>query len=181
MTRLRLAVLAGSALALATTTAGAQTRRSAIPATMLPPAGLCRVWIEGVAPTRQPPVTTCATARANLRANSRLIYGGSSNGRVDLTTREVRMRYEARQREEARLRELARRRELVLRNDRYYDTRYDTDAQRRERELQKAQQKRLKELQKAERKRNKEWAKARKHDGDDREDHRRDESRGRER
>lgn len=169
MIRLRLAVLAGSALVLATTAAGAQTRRSAVPSSMLPSAGLCRVWIDGVAPTRQPAVTDCTTARANLRSNSRVIYGGTSNGRVD--TREERMRYEARLRE-ARLREQARLRD---------DDRFDNDSQRRERELQRARQKRLKALEKAERKSDKAWEKSRKHDGDDRDDHRRGDSRGRDR
>jgi hypothetical protein len=169
MIRLRHAVLAGSALVIATSAAGAQTRRTAVPvpASMIPSAGLCRVWIEGVAPTRQPAVTDCATARANLRSNSRVIYGGSSNGRYAVATRDDRTRYEARQREEARLREQAR-----LRNDgRYYN-----DNDRRQRELQKAEEKRRKAIEKAERKRHKEWEKSRKHDGDDHDDHRRGDS-----
>jgi hypothetical protein len=184
MIRLRLAVLAGSALALATTAAGAQTRRSAVPSSMLPPSGLCRVWIEGVEPMRQPPVTDCASARANLRSNSRVIYGGSSNGRVDMS-REERMRYEAQLREEARLREVARLRDQSRsRNDDRYsnDDRYRNgdrsynDAQRRDRDLQKAEEKRLKALEKSERKRDKAIEKGRKHDGDDRNDHRRGDS-----
>jgi hypothetical protein len=169
MTRLRF-VLAGTALALVATTAGAQNRRVAVPIGMLPPAGLCRVWIEGVPPGRQPAVTDCRTARANLRSNSRVLYGSSSDGRIgdydrndryDRNDNRVstveRLRYEARLREEARvrneirLREEARLREQArLRNN---NDRNWNDAQRREHELQKAREKREKELEKIERKR----------------------------
>lgn len=75
---------------LATTAASGQSRLSAVPSSMLPPAGLCRVWIEGVPASRQPAVTDCATARASLRTNSRVIYGGSSNGRLGLDPRDPR-------------------------------------------------------------------------------------------
>lgn len=46
-----------------------------IPPGHLPPRGLCRVWIDGVPPGQQPPVTDCATAERNRVANSRVIYG----------------------------------------------------------------------------------------------------------
>ena len=87
MFTLRFAILAGSALALATTTAGAQGRRTGIPPGQMPPAGLCRVWIDGVPPGRQPRPTDCATARAHAPANSRVIYGSQSQGRVSLDPR----------------------------------------------------------------------------------------------
>lgn len=87
MFTLRFAILAGSALALATTTAGAQGRRTGIPPGQMPPAGLCRVWIDGVLPGRQPRPTDCATARAHAPANSRVIYGSQSQGRVSLDQR----------------------------------------------------------------------------------------------
>ncbi len=48
---------------------------SRIPPGHLPPRGLCRVWIDGVPPGLQPPVTDCATAERNRVANSRVIYG----------------------------------------------------------------------------------------------------------
>ena len=51
---------------------GAESR---VPPGHLPPRGLCRVWIEGVAPGHQPPVTDCATAERNRTYNSRVIYG----------------------------------------------------------------------------------------------------------
>jgi len=87
MFTLRFAILAGSALALATTTAGAQGRRTGIPSGQMPSAGLCRVWIDGVPPGRQPRPTDCATARAHAPANSRVIYGSQSQGRVSLDQR----------------------------------------------------------------------------------------------
>lgn len=42
-----------------------------------PPPGMCRVWIAGVPPGRQPGITDCITARASAPANSRVIYGGN--------------------------------------------------------------------------------------------------------
>src|SRR5438270_12616894 len=65
---------AALALALVAAPLSAQNR-SKIPPGQLPPAGMCRVWIDGVPPGRQPPVTTCAVAVANRVANSRVIYG----------------------------------------------------------------------------------------------------------
>ena len=50
---------------------------SRVPPGHLPPRGLCRVWIDGVPPGQQPPVTDCATAE-QMRwrtANARVIYG----------------------------------------------------------------------------------------------------------
>lgn len=53
------------------------TRRSAVvPRGHLPPPGLCRIWIDGVPPGRQPAPMDCATARRNRPANARIIYGG---------------------------------------------------------------------------------------------------------
>lgn len=40
------------------------------------PYGLCRVWINGVSPERQPAVTGCAYAYSNVPRNGRVIYGG---------------------------------------------------------------------------------------------------------
>jgi hypothetical protein len=46
-----------------------------VPAGMLPPAGMCRVWIEGVPPGRQPAPTSCAVAARWMPAHARLVYG----------------------------------------------------------------------------------------------------------
>jgi hypothetical protein len=36
---------------------------------------MCRVWIDGVPPGRQPAPTDCATARRTAPANARIVYG----------------------------------------------------------------------------------------------------------
>ena len=49
-----------------------------IPRGHLPPRGMCRVWVDGVPPGQQPPVTSCAQAereRFSYGANARVIYG----------------------------------------------------------------------------------------------------------
>jgi hypothetical protein len=79
MTKLGFALTAGSALMLAASVAGAQDR---IPPGQMPPNGMCRVWVNGVPPGRQPRATDCATARRTAPANSRILYGGSSQGAV---------------------------------------------------------------------------------------------------
>ena len=59
-----------------------------VPPGQMPPAGMCRVWIDGVAPGRQPRPTDCASARANVPANGRVIYASNStnrNNRQDCT------------------------------------------------------------------------------------------------
>jgi hypothetical protein len=73
-------VLIGSfaGLAMLADPATAQGRGSArqVPPGHLPPAGMCRAWIDGVPPGRQPRVTDCRTARAQAaRFDGRVIYG----------------------------------------------------------------------------------------------------------
>ena len=46
-----------------------------IPKEYLPPAGMCRVWVDGVPANQQPAPTDCATAVKNKPANARVIYG----------------------------------------------------------------------------------------------------------
>lgn len=51
---------------------------SRVPPGHLPPAGMCRVWIEGVPPGHQPKPTSCANAEAErfrIGGNARVIYG----------------------------------------------------------------------------------------------------------
>lgn len=73
--------LAAVLIAATATTASAQTggrNSNGVPPGQRPPDGMCRVWVDGVAPGRQSAVTDCATAQAQARvtANSRVIYGG---------------------------------------------------------------------------------------------------------
>lgn len=46
-----------------------------IPRDYRPPAGMCRVWIDGVPAPQQPAPTDCASAVRNKPANGRVIYG----------------------------------------------------------------------------------------------------------
>ena len=55
----------------------ARTRKSNhIPPGQMPPAGMCRVWIDGVPPGQQPAPTDCQTAVATKPANARVLFGG---------------------------------------------------------------------------------------------------------
>jgi hypothetical protein len=53
-----------------------RTRNSdQVPRGHLPPAGMCRIWIDGVPPGHQPAPTDCQTAVATKPANARVIWG----------------------------------------------------------------------------------------------------------
>lgn len=54
-----------------------QERRPAIPANMVPPAGKCRIWMDGVAPEQQPAPTDCQTALRQKPANGTVVFGPS--------------------------------------------------------------------------------------------------------
>lgn len=49
--------------------------RDSIPREYMPPARMCRVWIDGVPPAQQPAPTDCPTAIQKKPANGRVIYG----------------------------------------------------------------------------------------------------------
>lgn len=66
-------------IALSAVSAGAQGRgrnTNGVPPGQRPPDGMCRVWIDGVPPGQQAAPTDCVTARLNVPANGRIIYGG---------------------------------------------------------------------------------------------------------
>lgn len=46
-----------------------------VPVAMLPPAGLCRIWINEVPASQQPAPTDCATALRQKPANGTILYG----------------------------------------------------------------------------------------------------------
>ena len=46
-----------------------------IPTDYRPPAGMCRVWLDGVPATQQPAPTDCPTATLRKPANGRVVYG----------------------------------------------------------------------------------------------------------
>ncbi len=58
----------------------AQAQRSksdskVVPPNLRPPAGMCRVWLDGVPPGRQPAPTDCRSALRNRPTNGRVIFG----------------------------------------------------------------------------------------------------------
>ena len=77
-------------LGLAAQPLGAQERRDeAIPKSAMPPAGMCRVWLDNVAPAQQPAPTDCSTAIKNSPGSgARLIFGTYSKA-VRIRTLEV--------------------------------------------------------------------------------------------
>lgn len=54
---------------------GKDEKSDEIPKSALPPRGLCRVWLNGVAASQQPAPTDCTSAIRNLPQNSRLMFG----------------------------------------------------------------------------------------------------------
>ncbi|MBX7118182.1 MAG: hypothetical protein K1X31_04195 [Gemmatimonadaceae bacterium] len=58
---------------------GASTRDT-VPPAMLPPAGKCRIWMEGVPAAQQPAPTDCATALRTKPANGVVLYGPMPRG-----------------------------------------------------------------------------------------------------
>lgn len=46
-----------------------------VPREMLPPAGKCRIWMEGVAPSQQPAPTDCQTALRQRPTNGTVVFG----------------------------------------------------------------------------------------------------------
>lgn len=53
----------------------ADQKSDSIPREYMPPAKMCRVWIDGVPPAQQPAPTDCPTAIQKKPANGRVIYG----------------------------------------------------------------------------------------------------------
>lgn len=52
-----------------------KSEKTDIPKDYRPPAGMCRVWVDGVPAAQQPAPTDCASAVRNKPANGRVIYG----------------------------------------------------------------------------------------------------------
>jgi hypothetical protein len=65
------------ACAFAPVGAGAQASRTTpdIPAAYRPPPGMCRIWVDGVPPDKQPAPTDCTKALRNKPANAQVIFG----------------------------------------------------------------------------------------------------------
>lgn len=55
-------------------------REKPVPKQYLPPAGMCRIWVDNVPDARQPAPTDCATAIRNKPPNARVIFPPSRGG-----------------------------------------------------------------------------------------------------
>lgn len=50
-------------------------RREVVPPGFYPPAGMCRIWINGVPAAQQPAPTDCGSAVKNRPANGKVLFG----------------------------------------------------------------------------------------------------------
>lgn len=78
MKKIAITLIAAGAVFATEASAQVMVRASSVPPGQRPPAGMCRVWINGVPAGRQPAVTDCVTARATAPLNSRIIYGNDA-------------------------------------------------------------------------------------------------------
>lgn len=53
-----------------------------VPKAYLPPAGMCRIWVDNVPAARQPAPTDCATAIRNRPPNARVVFPAGKDGRA---------------------------------------------------------------------------------------------------
>jgi hypothetical protein len=72
--RYMLALMAAGLVALAAPLA-AQGTQDPVPPEYRPPAGMCRIWLNGVPPSRQPEPTDCPTAVRRVPPNGRVVFG----------------------------------------------------------------------------------------------------------
>jgi hypothetical protein len=49
--------------------------RVEVPRRYQPPAGMCRIWVNGVPPAKQPAPTDCTRALRERPANGRVVFG----------------------------------------------------------------------------------------------------------
>jgi hypothetical protein len=128
---------AASALAFATPVMAQGIFR--VPPGQMPPTGMCRIWIDGVPPGRQPAPMNCDVAARRLPANAHLIYGQrvySNNGYYNndrIYQDEIRRQREL---------EIARERQLQIEREREFQM-------ARQRELLRDQQIRAREAEEA--------------------------------
>ena len=52
-----------------------QGREQIVPLGFYPPAGMCRIWVNGVPAAQQPAPTDCASAVRNRPANGKVLFG----------------------------------------------------------------------------------------------------------
>jgi hypothetical protein len=49
-----------------------------VPPQAYPPRGMCRIWLEGLAASQQPPITDCPTARRGAQSQIRVLDGNAA-------------------------------------------------------------------------------------------------------
>ncbi|MDB4878116.1 MAG: hypothetical protein JWM41_4562 [Gemmatimonadetes bacterium] len=57
-----------------------------VPPGQRPRAGMCRIWVDGLPPGQQPAPTDCATARARVPSNGRILFGSRTQSNRHLNT-----------------------------------------------------------------------------------------------
>lgn len=68
----------------ATSTAGSRATVPDVPKEYVPPAGMCRIWLDAVPAAQQPAPTECSIAVRNKPPNGKVVYGpkkGASNSK----------------------------------------------------------------------------------------------------
>jgi hypothetical protein len=55
-------------------------KEATVPKAYLPPAGMCRIWVDNVPAARQPAPTDCATAIRNRPPNARVLFPAAKDG-----------------------------------------------------------------------------------------------------
>jgi len=58
----------------------APEQRPRVPESFTPPAGMCRLWIDGVPASQQPAPTDCANAIRNRPSNAAVLFGPQRRG-----------------------------------------------------------------------------------------------------
>ena|SRR5688572_3148503 len=63
-------------------TAKEKEKDAPVPKAYLPPAGMCRIWLDNVPAARQPAPTSCPTAIRNKPPNARVIFPPGKDGKA---------------------------------------------------------------------------------------------------
>jgi len=66
----------------------ADRRDDEVPSAQRPPAGMCRIWIDGVPADRQPAPTDCASAIRRRPSNARVVFGTTGSPERQLAPRD---------------------------------------------------------------------------------------------
>lgn len=108
-----------------------------IPQGQMPPAGMCRIWVDGVPPGRQPAPMNCEVAARRLPGNGHLIYGPRVYGNDGYYNNDRVYQDEIRRQREL---EIARERQLQIEREREFQL-------ARQRELVRDQQIRARQIE----------------------------------